>query len=146
VFPDLISVREWLEAVVDRRLGKAADIALARMQKTVLALAEESRETSLLWKPSSPPSRRTSKPPSNARSHCPSPGWSEMTIPQPHEEELTEAVVSTLHGLLLATRTGDRSAVAAQVAELLKAISKYNAAVAERPGDDPLRRAIERLR
>lgn len=63
----------------------------------------------------------------------------------PREAELVRVAASVIAHLVLAHERADHPAIAEQVGRLLNSIAKYNAAMAERAGDAPLRRAVAML-
>lgn len=63
----------------------------------------------------------------------------------PREAELVAVAARVLAGLIVAVRHGDHPAAAVEIGKLLNAVSRYNAAMTERLGDEALRRAVSRL-
>lgn len=68
-----------------------------------------------------------------------------METLDPRDVQLIEAVVSAVSGLIAAHARVDHTEIAEQVARLLGAVAKYSNALAERPSDAPLRRAVGTL-
>ena len=65
--------------------------------------------------------------------------------PDPRQDEFVAAAVASIRGLVLAHVRVDHPAIAAEVGRLLGACARYTSALAERPGDEPLRRAVMAL-
>ena len=67
-----------------------------------------------------------------------------MTPLKPRDE-FTDAVIGSIRGLLWAVELRSPELVTNELARLMDAVMKYHATIGERLGDEPLRRAIERL-
>jgi len=66
-------------------------------------------------------------------------------MPPDARDEFARQVAATIGGLMLAVHRGDQRQIAGEIVVLLNALSAHLATLGERPGDEPLRRAVERL-
>ena len=61
------------------------------------------------------------------------------------DAEFVRAAVDATHGMMLALRAGDNPGLIGHLNLLLAALITHRDACAERPSDEPLRRAVRRM-
>src|SRR5205809_494096 len=74
-------------------------------------------------------------------------GWllAEVVMPPDEQEIFVHQIVTSVVALMRAVYRDDALSVTAELARLVSAIIKHRDAMAERPDDAPLRRAIARM-
>ena len=65
--------------------------------------------------------------------------------PDASDGVFTRQVAATIGGLLWAVHRGDERQIAGEIVVLLNVITAHLATLGERPGDEPLRRAVAAL-
>ena len=68
-----------------------------------------------------------------------------MTQPDPRDAAFATRLVSINVGLMLAIERGSMEGITAHLNQLFALMIEHLATLRERPGDEPLRRAVERL-